>query len=147
MNLRRDRPEAERRREFLAAHDAPCPACGYNLRGVDTLYCPECARVLDLPSLMEMRPPEPWYGPVSRRTWRAWILANMLLFIVTAPLVARQARWGPVLECYGVLFGAVVVSGVVWRFSSRGPGLDRLLTRCWWVVSGLHAAFVVTMLA
>lgn len=28
----------------LARRDAPCPACGYNLRGVRTPRCPECGR-------------------------------------------------------------------------------------------------------
>ena len=28
--------------QFLATHDAPCPKCGYNLRSVESLTCPEC---------------------------------------------------------------------------------------------------------
>lgn len=35
-------------RDFLAAHDAPCPNCGYNLRGIATSTCPECNRSLQL---------------------------------------------------------------------------------------------------
>ena len=103
--------------------------------------------MLDLPSLMEMRGPEPWYGFLARRTWRAWILANMLLFIVTSAPVARVARWGPVEWCYGVLFGAVVATAVVWRFSWRGDRLERVLTRSWWALSVAHAAFLVVMLS
>lgn len=34
--------------EFLAQQDAPCPACGYNLRGLTGPACPECAGVLTL---------------------------------------------------------------------------------------------------
>lgn len=29
------------------AHDAYCPACGYNVRGVEALRCPECGKVFD----------------------------------------------------------------------------------------------------
>lgn len=35
-------------RDFLAGRDAPCPSCGYNLRGSTADRCPECATVLTL---------------------------------------------------------------------------------------------------
>ena len=35
-------------REFLAEHDEPCPACGYNLRGLTGIRCPECEQELML---------------------------------------------------------------------------------------------------
>jgi hypothetical protein len=37
--------------ERLRDHDAPCKRCGYNLRGIDKLICPECGRELDLVDL------------------------------------------------------------------------------------------------
>jgi len=33
---------------WLAEHDAPCPACGYNLRGVVSRLCPECGTPIEL---------------------------------------------------------------------------------------------------
>jgi hypothetical protein len=33
---------------FLATHDASCPRCGYNLRGVESAVCPECGAGLSL---------------------------------------------------------------------------------------------------
>lgn len=33
---------------FLAARDAPCPVCSYNLRGLAAATCPECAAPLRL---------------------------------------------------------------------------------------------------
>ncbi len=33
---------------FLSGRDAPCPACGYNLRGVEASRCPECGGPLEL---------------------------------------------------------------------------------------------------
>jgi hypothetical protein len=38
-------------REFLAGRDAPCPGCGYNLRGVAASECPECGQLLDIDDL------------------------------------------------------------------------------------------------
>lgn len=35
-------------REFLSSHDAPCPVCGYSLRGLTQQTCPECSAELRL---------------------------------------------------------------------------------------------------
>ncbi len=34
---------------FLEDKDLPCEGCGYNLRGVKTLFCPECGMVIPRP--------------------------------------------------------------------------------------------------
>lgn len=34
--------DADELRVYLAERDAPCPRCGYNLRGVTAEACPEC---------------------------------------------------------------------------------------------------------
>lgn len=41
-------PQTLMLREYLAQRDAPCPDCGYNLRGLETLQCPECGETLEL---------------------------------------------------------------------------------------------------
>ena len=33
---------------YLKDHDAPCPLCGYNLRGVTLTSCPECDAPIEL---------------------------------------------------------------------------------------------------
>lgn len=43
--------------EFLRTHDAACPDCGYNLRGITFARCPECGHDVD-PSIIT-RPPSP----------------------------------------------------------------------------------------
>jgi multisubunit Na+/H+ antiporter MnhB subunit len=40
--------EPELLRAFLAVSDAPCPRCGYNLRGLPGLVCPECSALIQL---------------------------------------------------------------------------------------------------
>lgn len=47
--------------EFLADRDAPCPRCGYNLRGLTGEACPECGMVLSVERLM---------AEVEHREWR-----------------------------------------------------------------------------
>lgn len=41
-------PAAPSLRSFLAEQDAPCPSCGYNLRGLTGGFCPECHEALEL---------------------------------------------------------------------------------------------------
>lgn len=40
--------EQEHLRTFLIGRDAPCPACGYNLRDLKGSTCPECGLALTL---------------------------------------------------------------------------------------------------
>lgn len=44
----RDSETAELLRQFLERQDVACPACGYNLRGLLTNRCPECAGIVVL---------------------------------------------------------------------------------------------------
>jgi len=41
-------PTDEAVRLYLAERDAPCPGCGYNLRGIEHAACPECGRGIEL---------------------------------------------------------------------------------------------------
>lgn len=53
------RADSDLLRAYLARGDAPCPACGYNLRGVESAACPECGSGLSL-SLQRRRPLAGW---------------------------------------------------------------------------------------
>lgn len=65
--------EAESLIEYLATHDAPCPGCGYNLRGLKANECPECARTFLLQELIESQ----------RRRSPFW--ANILSVVMALP--------------------------------------------------------------
>jgi hypothetical protein len=56
---------------FLAERDAPCPRCGYNLRGVESAQCPECGEPLKL-ALAKRRRLGGW-GPFLVLVF-AWLL-------------------------------------------------------------------------
>lgn len=57
-------------REFLAEEDAPCPACGYNLRQLVGKTCPECGLLLKL----AVGSDEPF-----KRTWAIALFVNSLI--------------------------------------------------------------------
>lgn len=44
--------DAELIARYLEQRDTPCPACGFNLRGVRDATCPECGRRLGLSMLL-----------------------------------------------------------------------------------------------
>lgn len=47
-------------REYLAGRDAPCPRCGYNLRGLAGAECPECGLALSVARLKEEAEHREW---------------------------------------------------------------------------------------
>jgi hypothetical protein len=46
---------------FLASREAPCPVCGYNLRGLARAACPECGAALRLQVGSENLALGPWF--------------------------------------------------------------------------------------
>ncbi len=55
--------ERELKRVYAVDRDLPCPACGYNLRGLMRPICPECgADVEEFVRVIETSP----------RRWRVW---------------------------------------------------------------------------
>lgn len=78
---------------YLAAHDAPCPGCGYNLRGLQTNSCPECGRTLSLKAILHKKngveirikgPENPdidWYGRAAL-TLVAMVVIGFLIVVV-----------------------------------------------------------------
>lgn len=58
---------------FLAAQDAPCPRCSYNLRGVESAKCPECGGELRL--TLERRKRLDGWGPFLLLVF-GWLLLS-----------------------------------------------------------------------
>src|SRR5690242_20481338 len=67
-------------RAFLAERDAPCPACGYNLRGIEEPLCPECGGTVEL--------------AIGRRSSAAWVLLMAILSVVALSAGMDAARAG-----------------------------------------------------
>jgi hypothetical protein len=80
--------ESELLREYLANRDAPCPGCGYNLRGLAGGVCPEC-NLRSALSVISREPP-----------WRTWILALAGLWLLPAGalLLLSFLSWASLAE-------------------------------------------------
>ena len=83
-------------RAYLQTHDAPCPICGYNLRGVTLPICPECECPIEL-------------GVSSSSSFLgAWLLA---LLAFAMPL------------SFDILVGLMMVVGVIMSGGENPEGL------------------------
>lgn len=114
--------------------DTPCPACGYNLRGLtgDPLRCPECGTETSRARLAELR------GPMAtrlRNLQSAIDLQTLAILLVMVGVPAALFVFGPRGIAFALL--AVVPLGIVlaaigWRMAKElflGPGGGRLVAR------------------
>lgn len=74
-------------RAFLGRHDAPCPMCGYSLKGLASSACPECGSAI----VLQVKPAEPRMG------W--W----------TTGLIGLSSGFGFFLVATGFLIWAMIV--------------------------------------
>jgi hypothetical protein len=113
---------------FLAEHDAPCPNCRYNLRGLTSDICPECRQRLVLSVATA--------NPVTR-AWLAcilplWIvggafaLGGTIVWIVAGGEIVRDLRrgWNGEelfwLATYPYLVGALLLPIAVYLTRLKG---------------------------
>ena len=71
-------PDADQLKAYLAERDAPCPGCGYNLRGVAEPVCPECGIPLDVQAI---KPPAFFAPDAFGGIYIAWITFLGLVLI------------------------------------------------------------------
>ena len=107
-------PSPEMLKAYLETHDAPCPVCGYNLRGVVLASCPECNAPIEL-----------IVGSAQAKLG-AWLFA-MLSFamalgfdaviglLMVIPVVSTRGESGPVLFLAGTLVTlGLICIGMLW---------------------------------
>lgn len=138
-------------RTFLAERDAPCPSCGYNLRGLTAARCPECNQVL----VLKVGLAEPRLG-----AWIAGIVGlaagagfSGLLLVSLLVLLLREGTGSFLPEFVLVTGGGLIVEGLALSWWVRfGPRIRRLelparagLAAGCWFLSGINLA-VFTML-
>ena len=75
---------------YLAANDADCPSCGFQLRGLTQSRCPECGRQFDLRDVVRHS---------LRPTFSGWVRARMVewqglaVFIILQFILGNLSGW------------------------------------------------------
>lgn len=134
--------------QYLAEQDVPCPACGYNLRGLTSAACPECNSDL----LLRVGLVEPRLGAYVTGLvgWSMGAGFNLLLIVYLIVVLIIEWDWGPPLHpflTHHVVAGAAQLAGLAaWIFflgrRIRRPGFRARwpLAASGWVVSLANVA-------
>jgi hypothetical protein len=111
--------------QFLADQDVPCPGCGYNLRGLTTPTCPECAQALTL----RVGLTEPRLGMFSGLLGAAAGLGfhGLLLLYMVVMIVRVGFRGAPPLGLFLVhnVASALVMGLATWLWCARRAAFRR----------------------
>ncbi|MBL8990783.1 MAG: hypothetical protein JNJ48_04290 [Phycisphaerae bacterium] len=112
-------------RSFLAERDAPCPSCGYNLRGLTGSRCPECDQALELRvGLVEPRLAAWVAGLVGLATGTGF---SGLLVLYWLTVIAQRGRAVRADQFVLVTGGGLVVEGLaMWAWLRFGAAIRRL---------------------
>lgn len=122
-------------RSFIATRDAPCPACGYNLRGLTGNRCPECGRRLVLAvGTTEPRLAAFIAGLVGLSSGLGFS-ALLLLYVLFEATLGRSGIMPSMLEVALLIAGAVVGAGgvAVWVRLRKRLGRVRAPAKWGWV--------------
>jgi hypothetical protein len=150
-------------RLYLSGHDAACPGCGYNLRGLKRLRCPECGREI---GWQDIKAPETHIDGTTAAFdlagLGATVVVNAILAGATAVavLVYHKGSWftddlwnlprGPE-SISGVLLivlgGSLVGWGAAWELSSMTSYRVQKAVAVWcWVLTGFHGVGAVSVM-
>ena len=151
--------DSELIKSYLADRDVPCPACGYNLRGVEGSKCPECGKGICLS-----------IHPASWTITKLWLLRLGAIAIIcysgwqvwqakidydgegwtlgAAPLGLVVRYWASVLV---ELATTPACLWVLWRTlgAMKAKRVDRLESALFWYLvtvlslEGMHAVFTL----
>jgi hypothetical protein len=141
-------------RDFLAANDAPCPSCGYNLRGLSGASCPECNELLVLRVGLQEPRLGLWIAGLVGLAARAGFNGLLLVYLV---LVMIKSGWraGFVPSAFVVhnAVAGICTGAMLWFWMTRRARCRRceqrtrllLAVACWAVAAlnvGIFAQFI-----
>ncbi len=127
--------DGERVRGYLARHDADCPRCAYNLRGLNEPRCPECGSPIDPEWLFDAAPPAGFYR-LWVADWRLYLGLNILLAAGTWVGILITGEWHGILVPRAGTFprpldlfelGLVFLPIYLWRCPDNSSGAPALL--------------------
>ncbi len=138
--------------EYLRTTDAPCPACGYNLRAIPQIRCPECGRPYRTQDI-GVQPRHP--ALIFIASGRAWLLCALLLTIL---YTAETSLLHPVPDWYAIPIrsehgvpaipgsaAALLVAWLIMRPRSRHTAEPAL--KLAWGLLGLYVLAVLLLIA
>ncbi|MGH7132860.1 MAG: hypothetical protein ACREJO_13040 [Phycisphaerales bacterium] len=97
---------------YLADHDAPCPHCRYNLRGVSGSTCPECGKSIELA-----------LSAPSRFGGRGLFLLAAFLIVLIGGSIAATRQWRDVRTTAS---GSFLLGGTPLRISATSNSVTLL---------------------
>jgi hypothetical protein len=128
---------------YLRDRDAPCPGCGYNLRGVTLDRCPECNRSIELGVRLTHDASRAWAAGMAG-TFAPAICAGAELALVTFVIIRegsfppRDASWFILYIPVGAVISGGVLTALLWKQSARrwleergNAGRVRFVVCCW----------------
>ncbi|MFG0328984.1 MAG: hypothetical protein ACF8PN_03705 [Phycisphaerales bacterium] len=129
--------------EYLRHHDALCPACAFDLKGLAEAVCPGCHHSLNL-SVGSARLRLGWLLVAVAPGFFFGITAAFLAIPIVARLVVGDGRWSPALtgiDLFGWLSGVAAVLLIAKR--RRFLALSRRRQR--WVAGGVWAVNIIAV--
>jgi hypothetical protein len=100
--------EAAGLRDFLTDHDAECPCCHYNLRGLQGEHCPECNQRLVLRVGLAEPPVRTYLAAVMALALGAGFFGLGSLLIVGVSIYLSD--WPPRRQSWPIYLGGAVFS-------------------------------------
>lgn len=135
-------PAAPSLRSFLAEQDAPCPSCGYNLRGLTGGFCPECHEALELRVGLVHRKLGSFItslvGLAAGAGFSGLLLLYFFFVVMTRGRTMRQ-EWAFLLTTGGgsVVEGGLLLLLIAWRtrLARRGASVRWTIAGACWLLS------------
>lgn len=128
-------PSPELLKAYLQSHDAQCPVCGYNLRGVVLAVCPECEAPIELMVGSQQARLGPWLMAMLAFAMALGFDGVIgLLLVVPVIISGGEAKEALFLAGTLVTLGLVCV-GMLWVLVARKRSWMGLDVRQQWAIA------------
>jgi len=129
--------------QAMITHDVLCPACGFNLRGLQpgAVCCPECGERFDPTLLSEVNAQDAWARSRTRRAAKSAVRAYRVALL--GSLFSVVLSWSYLLIGAAMLgLTATAAAVLVWR--SVQEAREQLIRRTVWLAVSLELLALFT---